>query len=275
MYVKPNLSSVGINTRFLENLNNWFSDYVGGFKGKNPAWLKNIILKEDHTKRVCEEIVDLGGKLGLNQRELNLVHVIALMHDIGRFEQYARYQTFADHQSIDHAACGVEVLQHTGVLGSLDESIRELILRIISYHNRLTLPTHEDEICLFITKLLRDADKLDIWQVVIDYYQQMHEQRDAVIELGLPNTQGNSPHVVQDLLEGRIIEITNLANLNDLKLLQISWIYDINFKPTFQTIKKRHYLETLFDQLPETKELQQSFATVLSYLEKCLREREA
>lgn len=256
-----------MNKNFVEDLKDWFVSYVQPFKSGNADQQQNIILKEEHTKRVCKEILDIGKELGLTDKDLCLAEIIALLHDIGRFEQYARYQTFADRDSVDHAAFGVKILQENGVLNKLDKPMQSLILRTISYHNRRALPQQESATCLFFSKLLRDADKLDIWRVVTDYYYQKDEKRNNVIELGLPDTPEISCDVYKDLMDGRIVDVTHLKNLNDFKLLQIGWIYDVNFTPTFQRVRDRRYLEMIRDVLPKSNKIEEIFSVIQSYLD--------
>jgi hypothetical protein len=62
-----------------------------------------------------------------------------------------------------------------------------LLLSVILYHNRAELPEDETEGCLFFAKLLRDADKLDIWRVVTDYYHNKNGHQNSSIELDLPD----------------------------------------------------------------------------------------
>jgi hypothetical protein len=62
------------------------------------------------------------------------------------------------------------VLRENGVLNRFNNPTQNLILKVVLYHNCATLPQKETKICLFISKLLRDADKLDIWRVVTNYY---------------------------------------------------------------------------------------------------------
>jgi len=77
---------------------------------------RNVILKEKHTRRVCKEILAIGKGLGLGEEDLGLAELVALFHDVGRFSQYAKYGTFADNKSEDHAALGTKVLREEGVL---------------------------------------------------------------------------------------------------------------------------------------------------------------
>jgi len=157
-----------IDQETLPFLKTWFADYVKKFQSFNPYYQQNINLKYNHTKRVCSKIIDIGKSLALNKEELRLAEVIALLHDVGRFEQYDRYATFSDAKSEDHAQLGIKIIRQNHVLKKIDLPTRELILRTISYHNRPILPQNETEKCLFFTKLLRDADKLDILYVVTD-----------------------------------------------------------------------------------------------------------
>jgi len=255
-----------MNEEIVKEFENWFNNYVQKFKSGNPDWLPNIILKEKHTRLVCKEILGIGKKIGLSNEDLCLAKVIALFHDIGRFEQFARYQTFVDRKSLNHAVLGVKILKENRVLNRLDKSVRNLILRAILYHNRFALPQKESEKCLLFAKLLRDADKLDIWRVVTDYYRQEDGKRNSAIELDLPDTPGISSDVYKDLIEGRLVDVAHLKNLNDFKLLQIGWIYDINFVQTLQCVQEKGYLEMIRDVLPKSEKIAKIFNVLQAHI---------
>ncbi|MFO7889923.1 MAG: HD domain-containing protein [bacterium] len=255
-----------INKNITQDIKNWFCNYVQSFKHGDKKFQENIILKEKHTMRVCKEILLIGKQLALTDNELRLAKIMALLHDAGRFEQYARYNTFVDLQSEDHAKLGVEILKKYDVLNAFDTFTKDLILRTIAYHNRAAIPENETDSCLFFSKLLRDADKLDIWKVVTDYYHRKDGSRNGAIELGLPDTPGISDKVYQDLMHKKIVDAHHINNLNDFKLLQIGWIFDINFTPTFQCIKKRCYLEMIRKVLPKSDKVQNIFDLIQQYL---------
>lgn len=251
-----------MDPKSVSDLKNWFTRYVQAFQSNDMELLRNIDLKEEHTKRVCKEIIDIGEQLGLNADELRLAEIIALLHDIGRFEQYARYKTFMDGKSEDHAELGIKILKKYRVLEHFDDGMRHLILQPIKFHNRPSLPGDETETCLFFSQLIRDADKLDIWKVVTDYYYRKDGNQNGAIELDLPDTPGISAEVYQDLMNKRIVDIKHVRNLNDFKLLQTGWIFDINFEPTLNCIKKRRYLELIRDVLPKSKEIKEIFDVI-------------
>lgn len=257
---------INIEKADLVNIRTWFSDYVSAYKKGDPGIQENIELKEDHTSRVCKEILTVGEKLGLSDDELRLAEIIALLHDVGRFEQYARYGTFNDRISVNHAQLGIDILEENKVLKDLDPEIRDIVIKSISHHNRPALPEEEDESCIFYTRLLRDADKLDIWKVVTDYYHRNNEKRNAGLELDLPDSPGVSPGVVEDIRNKRAVNMKNINNLNDFKLLQMAWVFDINFQPTLEIIRERHYLDKIKSVLPHTPETGEIFRIIYQEL---------
>ena len=258
-----------MNEETLDDLARCFSDYVRTFKSGKPEEDRNIILKEEHTARVRQEIREIGESLGLGQEELRLAEAMALFHDLGRFPQYAEYGTFSDRRSCDHAALSVEVLIEERVLDALEPAERNLILKAISYHNRAALPEEESERCLFFSRLLRDADKLDIWAVLLDYYQR-HEvegYRNEALELDLPDDPGISEEVIRDITAGEIVKAKNLRRLNDFKLLQASWVFDLNYWPALVEVKDRAYLERIREFLPNSEKVDRIFELLESRLE--------
>ena len=59
------------------------------------------------------------GTCGLTRPGGTVAEAIALFHDVGRFPQYARYKTFRDSISTNHAALGASVLFEQERSGSL------------------------------------------------------------------------------------------------------------------------------------------------------------
>jgi len=247
----------------------WFNDYVSNFYSNGQDQEKDwaIRLKEEHSQKVRQEIILISHGLNLPEQDIYIAEVLGLFHDIGRFYQYQRYGTFRDDLSENHAELGVKILLDTHILNDSPEEDKDLIKNGILYHNLRKLPEDEDPRCLFFYRLLRDADKLDIWRVIINYYykEQEHNHK-SVLELGLPDTPRYSDRSLDNLYSGRTSSSNAINNLNDFKLLQISWVYDINFYPTFQEIKKRKYIEEIVSTLPETEELKKVLKIVENYL---------
>jgi len=102
--------------------------------------------------------------------------------------------------------------------------------------------------------------------LVTDYYYRKDRKRNGTIELDLPDTPGFSEEVYQDMLHERIVDIKHVRNLNDFKLLQTGWIFDVNFQPTLDRIKERRYLELIRDVLPASENIDRVFEVIQGFL---------
>lgn len=260
-----------IDEHVVGELKTWFEEYISSFPVRDPDLRRNISLKQEHTTKVVEEIVAVGTEIGLNESEIALAEVMALFHDIGRFEQYLRYRTFVDGKSVNHAEFGVKILQQRDVLAGLNPHTRSLILKVIAVHNRAHLKDIEDPVCLFYTRLLRDADKLDIYRVVTEYYTGTEAEKNKAVELDLPDKPEISDEVFCDVMAQRVVEHTQLKTLNDFKLLQLAWIFDINFPPALRRVCERGYLQAIISTLPDVPQTQKISSMIDTYL----RERTA
>jgi hypothetical protein len=250
----------------VKNLKDWFEHYTHSFQDNDPEIQHNLHIKILHTERVCKEILYLGKELNLSTTALHIAELIALLHDVGRFDQYSRYKTFKDSKSQDHALLGLNVVKKHHLLDDIDPDLRDIIIKAITYHNQIAIPVTEKDPHLFFEKLIRDADKLDIWKVVLDYYYRKGPDKNNAIELGFPDTPGISDLVMDALMHQRIVHIDHIQNLNDFKLLQMAWVYDINFDTTKRLIQERAYLKKLRSVLPVSDDIDTVYTKMLVYL---------
>lgn len=255
------------DTAILGETKIWFDQYMERFLCGNESFRHNIGIKLDHTRRVCREIVDLATSLGLSSEQIAFSELLALLHDIGRFEQYERYGTFVDRKSEDHAELGIRILEKNRVLSRWETRRRALIERCVANHNRLRIPDGENEECLFYSRLLRDADKLDIWRVVTEYYLDSGRRRNSVMELDTTESTEISTEVANAVWDGRLSDSKHVRTSTDYKVLQMSWIFDINFPPTFQLVDERKYLEKIRDVLPSNEMTAELYRRVRCFLD--------
>ncbi len=249
----------------------WFSDYCRSFYSSDHEDQRNIVLKQEHTGRVCENIVQIARGLLLDGERVVLAEAIALYHDIGRFPQYQKFKTFKDSISANHASLGAHVLIENNVLQTLPRHEQDIILRSVTLHNVYSLPGGLDQEMLFFLKLVRDADKLDIWRVAIEYYGQPEEGRASAAGLGLPDVPGYSQEILTALRNRQMVQMSTLKTLNDFKLLQLAWIYDLNFEISLRILESRHYIDGIAKTLPRSKEISSALAALRGYLREGLR----
>ena len=256
-----------------DKLGAWFNDYVAGFYGDDEHANANFKLKDDHSRRVAGEMTYLADALALSDNQKAIARAIGLLHDVGRFEQFKRYRTYNDTKSVNHCLLGLEVLRSTGILGDLDADERQIIEKALEYHGLKELPGGLADETLLFARLIRDADKLDVFQVYIEYHKVYTDDPDKfMLEIEFIDEPHCSPDVVDAILNGRLISYDKLRTLNDMKLMLLGWVYDVNFAATLRCIRQRKLLETLLGLLPETDQVRRVGEKILAYVDSRLRD---
>ena len=255
-----------MKNKLVEEYYNWFNSYVKRFYGEDMVVNQNIELKENHTLKVAKHAENIAKSLNLTEEEIDTAKIIGLFHDIGRFEQFRKYKTFRDCLSVNHATLGIKILEENNILEKLDESSQKIIIKAISLHNTKELPDNLNEKEALFCKLIRDADKLDIFRVIIEYEKERENNPNPAMD-NLPFTPGYNDELVQDILLGRQISNNSLKNYNDRKLYELSWISDLNFHFSFSYIKEKKILEMLINCLPENEDINR----IYKYFEQCIK----
>lgn len=243
------------------SLRDFFISYVNQFEMDGSEDQENIDLKIRHSYRVCEEMENIIEDFELSEEEFYLAKIIALFHDIGRFKQYKEYKTFSDYKSEDHGELGVQVLEENGLMADFSPEHQKIVISAIRLHNNPKLPNDDD---LFFAKLIRDADKLDIFNLFKGKYEKENEETELI---KLDHRPEISDHIYEKLKNKELIKYDSLETVNDLKLMQMTWIYDINFNKTLEIIKKRNYLDTIYNSMSANKKTEEIYEMVKNELE--------
>ena len=251
----------------------WFDDYAADFYGDDEFVNANLKLKEDHSRRTCEEMRYLAEQVGLTANQSRIAETMAFFHDLGRFKQFVKYRTYNDPRSVNHCLLSLEVLQEAKMLAAVEKSEKQIIEKAIEYHGRRELPSDLAGDCLLFSRLLRDADKLDIFFVVTQYYKQYRDNPDEFkIELEFPDVPEYSAEVVEAILCGQRTDYSKLQTWNDMKLLQLGWVYDVNFTATLKRIKERKFLEKIVDFLPQTDDIEKVKKKIFEYVDSSIEQ---
>ena len=86
-------------------------------------------------------------------------------------------------------------------------------------------------------------------------YKEGEIGRHPAFELYLPDTIGCSETIIKDIRNKRMAKNGDVRNVNDLKLLRLSWIYDLNFPTSFAILKEHKYLNTIISSMAELEEV--------------------
>ncbi len=241
-----------------------------GISSQEREIQESIELKIGHTFRVCKNITRIAGSLDLSCEDISLAKTIALFHDIGRFEQLRSHRTFSDVASIDHATLGLCLLEGSAVIQGLTERERHILSRAIWNHNKYEIAENEESDIFLFSQLIRDADKLDILKVITDYFDRREQQPNFTLDFGLCESPGFSRELLDDIFHCRMVRMGSLKNLNDMRLMYLSWAFDLNFPITIASVLERRYLEKLIDVLPQGDEMTRVQDHINCYLQgKC------
>jgi hypothetical protein len=255
-----------MNNERVEQYRAWFSRFVEEHATRSELEQRNILLKKTHTAGVCANALRISSELGLAGRDIALAGIIALFHDVGRFPQYVRYRTFEDSRSVNHAVLGAKVLLERNVLQDLPKRERSLIVRAVALHNVFVLPPRLDREVRLHAEIVRDADKLDIWRVFIDLSDRDAADWPSAVGLGLPDIREYSPEVLASIEQRKMVRLTSLRTLNDFRLLQLAWIYDLNFAPSLRMVLERSVIEQLTASIPQTDAISRVVSNLRLYV---------
>lgn len=245
----------------------WFADFVQKYRSAERQDVKPVDLKIEHTGKVLEHarrIVKEERPDGITTRACLLA---ALYHDVARFPQYARWHTFKDSQSIDHGLFGVATLKAEKRLEEEPAAVRRLVLAAVGMHNRFKIPDGVPGDVRWVTDVVRDADKLDIFRVMAGHLSGSGPKNDAVMLHVEDDPRLWTPSVVEDALTGRVASYTDLRSVNDFRLLLGTWMYDLRFAVTRRRLKASGLVPELLKALPDAVPVQAARTRLLAVLE--------
>ena len=256
-----------MNKTQLDALSAWFDNYVEPFLVTDEEGAKNIQLKIEHTRKVCDAIALLSDGENLSEGEAHIASAVALLHDVGRFPQYRRWRTFRDSESDNHARLAIDVIREENIMADVATSEQLLIEEAVRFHNLLKPPAQIQSPTRQYINLIRDADKLDIWRVFVELLAQPPEERASAATLGLPELPGTvTEQCIVALNSGSIVPLDTITCFNDFKLLQISWVYDITYATSRRILLERGYITTLAATLPKQDNIIEAVSKALASL---------
>ena len=214
-----------------------FLKFVGQYDNENPK----ISRKIGHSLRVMNEAEGVAKSLGLSEDEIKVSKLIGLLHDIGRFEQIRIYEIYEDHMSIDHGDLGAEILSENNYIRNYieEDTYDKIILKAIKNHNKFTIEEGLTEKELLFAKIIRDADKLDIFYEGVEFFWNSDEEIKAVEEAVI------TPKILTEYNNHILINRKELKTPADEILSFIAFKFDLNFKYSTQRIEQQKYIDKI------------------------------
>ncbi len=235
----------------------WFADYSRSFLTGDYSHDHGFELKILHTRNVVRHAreleVYLREELGPDARRRRGAELAALLHDAGRFEQFRRYRTFNDSISEDHGKIALDLIEKEGLLSEIDSEdkpLAEAVRFAVFEHNKLTIPPVEDELSLLLAKLVRDADRIDIFRIMAEHLEKPDDAGEEAVFLHLEDTQTISMPVYNSVRQGEMVHRNDLSGRSDFLCQILSWIQIMNFPYSCKLINESGNFEALLFRLP-------------------------
>jgi HD superfamily phosphodiesterase len=248
------------------------STYVRWFHSFSEAFLQgtaedkwHIQTKIEHSIRVLSASKIIINWLNLEHPLDDICQIGALLHDVGRFEQYANFKTFNDRISVNHGIIGVQTIKNSGILHGIQPDHRRMILATVLLHNRHQLPSKLPPKLDLMLRIVRDADKLDIMGAIIDYFSSEKDNHSFITGLK-SHAEEYTLSILENLRSGQPVQYGDLVWVNDFKLLVCGWMLDFCFKISIKTALDSGYLSKLFALLPQKAEVQSLRQTIQKHL---------
>ena len=223
--------------RTLSELQRLYDGYVAGYREPNGNLPAMMQLKFVHTAKVVENAVAIADGEKFNAPTRAVALAAALFHDIGRYEQLRRFDTFRDSDSVDHAVFSHDILKEKGWV---DEPA---VLKAVLYHNRRDLPDDMDALTAAGSHTVRDADKLDIFRVLEDQVAHTDWRKDTRAFWNLAVSAPPNPVVVECIENRRPVDYQNIKALADFVLIQVGWmISGLHYATTRRLCRERGHL---------------------------------
>lgn len=228
-----------------------YDSYVGGYRDADGNLPEMMQLKYVHTMEVVRNAGIIAEGEGFSAEEAEAAYAAALLHDVGRYEQLKRYNTFRDSESVDHAVFSHDIAAANGWLdefypgeGLAPARWRKAVLDAVLYHNRRDVPEGLDRLTALLSHTVRDADKLDIFRVLEEQVRVKDWRHDARAFWNLRTDLPADPAVVAAIEEGRPVDYGLIRSLSDFVLIQVGWMRNgLHFAVSRRLCRERGHLE--------------------------------
>ena len=210
-----------------------------------------IRLKIVHTYGVTDAARLISKGLGLSDEDTDLALHIALLHDIGRFEQLKRYDSFDD-SIVPHAELSLSILFEDHLIRSFipERGYDSIIYTAIKNHGLYQMDDSLTGKERLHSMLIRDADKLDNFRV--KEQDSIHAMLDVEAEeLG---AEAISDHILTSFLNRCPIKNSDRVTHMDMWISYLGYIYDLNFPESRRIVAGRGTIDKLIDRVPYSNE---------------------
>lgn len=216
----------------------------------------HIQLKIDHSLRVLENAKKIIAGEGITGHAADLGLLAALYHDVGRFQQFTKYGTYKDADSVNHGRLGVLVLRSLELPRDIPEKDWRLIRAAVGQHNVKALNPKLPPLLTTVTQVVRDADKIDIYPLLLHHLEGTTDEKKVVIHHLDDTPDMYSKEVLDTVMANQICSYDILKYTNDFLILITSWLFTLNYRTSIPLFATDDHVHRAFSILPKTSGIQ-------------------
>ena len=232
-------------------------NYLNEFK-EHEKIVENIYKTADISEHIARNLL-------LDEKNIELARVIALLHRIGDFERekYTEQDNFVSY--------GIKVLFDYNLIRKFifEADYDEIIKKVIRNFNENEIKEDMTELELLHTKILHDASKIG----ALDFFIRDAENTDlSIVELieklketysddfkdATENYESISKYAYEDFMNNRGVKLLDRQTKLDYWLDYMAIIFELKLGASLQYVKDNNYIDTVIDRFTykdeETKE---------------------
>ena len=210
-----------------------------------------------HSLRVMERMQMLSKYLKQNSNDYFLASIIGLFHDYGRFYQLNKYNTYED-KLFDHGDYGAyQLIKKQQIKNFVDLDLEEqVIYDAIINHNKYSIQPNLDKRNLLFTKMIRDADKLDILESVVIEFIKFNDDDSEITD------------AVKKCFDNHQLLSSNLKVTNNDNIISfLCFVFDLEFSFSYNYLYEHKIFANIYEKLKNKDKFKHYFEEIDKYLQ--------
>ncbi|MBF0408986.1 MAG: HD domain-containing protein [Candidatus Riflebacteria bacterium] len=253
-----------MNEKEFCGIKNLFESYVDRFRDQSGSFHSLLELKYQHSLRVAANSRAIAVEECFSEDHQFLAEAIGLLHDIGRFSQFSVFKSFRDADTIDHGAEGQRILESEKFNSLINHKDTATVFSAVHFHNRMhnNIPGNLSRQEYLFLNLIRDADKLDIFEIVLKSIRENGFRELSEMLPHVSNSRELTPGIIQEAMNNKSLAIGRLSTLSDFLIMIATWYYDLNLAASRLIASRRNFLTLIRSELPSSNEIDVFFERI-------------
>lgn len=243
-----------------------FEEYFQSLVSDSPESQIRVEDIRTHSLRVANNSAILAQALLPAEEDQHIAELIALFHDYGKAVLIIQGTESPMNIQHNHASLSAKLVQQMEFYSKLSTEVQLIVLKAIENHNKLKLPKLDNEQQTLFARLLRDADKLDIFETSYRFFKDKNGIQ-PLMTMDLLNQVDVSEKIVKSVMAGKTAGVEDMKTMNDYRLLLLSMAFDLNFKYTFRILSEKQYIQKIYETLPKRDQIIDAYRGIKLFVE--------